>query len=174
MTNRLRRPTLATSRESGHNSRVAPSMRTVTLPPCSSNTPAVAWPSGSTISFPGSLPNVLAPSWSQLGNLQRLLAIVGLRDQQVVHINAQPSGVNRIEGVLGIHKGCHAALLLRFGDDLQRNRGFARGFRPENFNHASADRKSATQGGIEGDRARGNDCDGNHRFLGPQLHDRAL
>ena len=44
---------------------VAPSIVTVTLPLCSSKTPAVAGPSGSTMSLAGSLPKGLAPSCSQ-------------------------------------------------------------------------------------------------------------
>ena len=36
------------------------------------------------------------------GDLQRLLAVVGLRNQQVVHVDAQLPGVQRIQRVLGV------------------------------------------------------------------------
>ena len=56
-----------------------------------------------------------------LGDFQCLLAVVGLRDQQVVHVHAELAGVDGIERVLGIHERGHATLLLRFGDHLQRD-----------------------------------------------------
>src|SRR5207244_5964741 len=65
MTNRLSRPTLATSRESGHSSRLSPGIFTVTLPSFSSKAPAWDGPSGRTISLSGSLPKLLEPSCSQ-------------------------------------------------------------------------------------------------------------
>ena len=60
------------------------------------------------------------------GDLERLLAVVGLRDQQVVHVHAQLARVDRVQGVLGVDEGRHAARLLRLGDDLQRHGGLAR------------------------------------------------
>ena len=55
------------------------------------------------------------------GDLQRLLAVVRLRDQQVVDIHAEFPRVGRIERVLHVDEGRDAALLLRFGDHLQRD-----------------------------------------------------
>jgi hypothetical protein len=54
-----------------------------------------------------------------LGNLQRLLAAIGLRNQQVVHIHAELFGVAGVERVLGVDKGgqppsrCASAMICR-------------------------------------------------------------
>src|ERR1700754_631996 len=66
----------------------------------------------------------------RVGDLERLLAGVGLRDQEVVDVDAELAGIDRIERVLGIDKGADAALLLGFGDAMQRQGGLAGGFRP--------------------------------------------
>jgi hypothetical protein len=65
-----------------------------------------------------------------VGDLQRLLAGVGLRNQQLVHIDAELAGIGRIERMLRIDEGADAALLLHLGDHMQRQRGLARAFRP--------------------------------------------
>ncbi len=69
----------------------------------------------------------------QLADFQRLLAGVGLGDQQIVELDAEPLGPGGIERVLGVDERGHAADLLRVGDDVQRERRFAAGFRPEDF-----------------------------------------
>ena len=61
-----------------------------------------------------------------VGDLKRLLAVVRLRDQEVVDLDAQLAGVLRIERVLGVDEGRGAAHLLHFGDHLQRERGLTR------------------------------------------------
>jgi len=50
-----------------------------------------------------------------------LLARVGLRNQQIVHIDAQLLGVAGVQGVLGVHKSRQTTQPLRLGDDLQAN-----------------------------------------------------
>ena len=72
----------------------------------------------------------IAPRAHQgVGDLERLLAGVGLRDQQLVDVDAELSGVAGIERVLGVDEGADAARLLRLGDAVQGERGLARGFR---------------------------------------------
>ena len=71
-------------------------------------------------------------------DFERLLAVVGLRDQQVVDIDAELARVICVERVFRVDERRHAAQLLRFGDDLQRERGFAAGFRSEDFDDAAA------------------------------------
>ena len=44
-----------------------------------------------------------------LGDLERLLAGVRLRDEQVVDVDAQLARVDRVERVLGVHERGHAA-----------------------------------------------------------------
>ncbi len=76
--------------------------------------------------------------------------------------------------MLGIDKGGHAARLLRLRDDLQRDSGFARGFRAEDFNHSPARETAHPQSGVEGNRARRDYSDGDNGFLRAQPHNGAL
>ncbi len=66
-----------------------------------------------------------ARAHEHVGDLQRLLAGVGLRDQQLVHVDAELLGVLGIERVLGVDEGRGAARLLRLGHDLERQRGLS-------------------------------------------------
>ena len=43
------------------------------------------------------------------GDFEGLLAVVGLRDEEVVDVHAQLSGVGGVEGVLGVDEGGEAA-----------------------------------------------------------------
>ena len=60
----------------------------------------------------------------------------------------------RIERVLDVDEGGHAADLLRFGDHLQRDRGFARRFRAEDLDNAPARKSADAQRVVERDGAR--------------------
>ena len=70
-----------------------------------------------------------ARAHQRVGDLERLLAGVGLRNQEIVEIDAELAGIDRIERMFGVDEGADAALLLRLGDDMQRQRRLARGFR---------------------------------------------
>src|SRR5664280_1126045 len=115
-----------------------------------------------------------ARAYQGLGDLQRLLAVIGLRDQQVVDVDTQLGRVDGVKRVLGIHEGRHAALLLRFPNYLQRDGGFARRLRPEDLDHASARKAADAQRRVKRDRSRGDHGDGDDRTLAPQLHDGAF
>jgi len=108
-----------------------------------------------------------------LGDLQRLLAVIGLGDEQVVHIHAEFFGVSGIKRVLGINKSRQTAGLLRFRDHLQGDGGLAAGFRAENFDYAAAGESAHAQSGVEADGAGGDDRDGQN-FPRPQAHDGAF
>ncbi len=71
-----------------------------------------------------------------VGNFQRLLAVVRLRNKQIVHIHAELPRIARIKGVFGVDEGRRSAHLLRFGDHLQGECGFAGRLRPENLHYA--------------------------------------
>ena len=58
-----------------------------------------------------------AGAHQRIDDLERLLAGVGLRDQQFVQVDAQLLGIERIERMFGIDEGADAALLLFLGDD---------------------------------------------------------
>ncbi len=109
-----------------------------------------------------------------VGNLERLLTRVGLRNQQLVDIDAELLGIDRVERMLGIDKGGRAALLLRLGNDLQRQRGLARGLRPVDLHHSAPWEAANAQCNVEADRTRGDGLDVPGRLGVPHAHDRAL
>jgi hypothetical protein len=76
--------------------------------------------------------------------------------------------------MLGVNKRRHAAVLLRLGDDLERDRGLARRFRAKDFHYATAREAAYAQRSVKRDRAGGDNGDGNNGFLAPQPHDRAF
>ena len=109
-----------------------------------------------------------------LGDLQRLLAVVRLRDQQVVGLHAELLGIAEIERMLGVDEGRHAAALLRFGDDLQRQGGFAGGFRAVDLDHAAARHAADAERDVESERAGGNRLHVLDDAALAELHDRAF
>ena len=60
-----------------------------------------------------------AGAHQRVGDLERLLAGVRLRDEQILEIHPELPRVDRIERVLGIDEGADAALLLRLGDHVE-------------------------------------------------------
>ncbi len=54
-----------------------------------------------------------AGAHQHLGDLERLLAVVGLRDQEVVGVHADPARVLRVHRVLGVDERAEAAVALR-------------------------------------------------------------
>ena len=88
-----------------------------------------------------------------LGDLERLFAGVGLRDQQVVEIDAERGRVVRIERVLDVDEGRRAADLLRFGDRVERERRLTAGFRTVDFDDAAARQTADAEREVERDRA---------------------
>ena len=102
-----------------------------------------------------------------------LLAVVGLRDEQFVRLDAEAVGVGDIEGVLGVDEGGGTAPLLAFRDDVQGEGGLARGFGAVDFRHPASGDAADAEGEIEPDGAGGD-----HRHLDVhvvgELHHRAL
>ena len=109
-----------------------------------------------------------------LRDLERLLAGVGLGDQELVGVDAEVLRVDRVERVLGIDEGGDPPEALRLGDDVERERRLAGGLRPVDLRHAAAGNPADPERDIEGDRARGNDGDLVERAAGAELHDGAL
>ena len=84
------------------------------------------------------------------------------------------SRVVRIERVLDVDEGRRAAVLLRLGDRVQRERRLTAGFRSVDLDDAAARETADAEGEIEGDRAGRDDVE-RHAFLElAHLHDRAL
>ena len=55
-----------------------------------------------------------------VGDLQRLLACVRLRDQHFIDVHAQLAGIAGVQRMLGIHISGDATLLLGFRNNVQR------------------------------------------------------
>ena len=108
-----------------------------------------------------------------LGDLEGLLAVVRLRHQEVVGVDAELLGVVGVERVLGVDEGREASGLLRLGDDLEGKRRLAGGLRAEDLDDAAARDPADAERGVDRERARRDDGDG--RF-GPlaEPHDRTL
>src|SRR5262249_48731137 len=103
-----------------------------------------------------------------------LLTVVGLRDEEVVEIDAQFLRVDRVERMFRVHECRDATKFLRFRDDLQRQRRLARGFRTEDFDDAAAWHAADTQRIVDADRTGRNGIDRLNRAFFAEAHDRAL
>ena len=98
----------------------------------------------------------------------------GCETQEVVEVDAELLGVGRVERVLRIDEGGHAAELLRLGDHLQRERRLAGRLRPEDLDHPAARNAADAERVVDADRAGRNDVDRLDRAFLAQPHDRAL
>ena len=114
-----------------------------------------------------------AGAHQQIGDIQGLFAEVGLGNEQFRGVHAQTPGVVDIECVFGVDKRGRAAEFLGFGDDVQGQRGLARGFRAVNFGDASFGDAAYAERQIEADGAGGDggDLDVGRIF---QAHDGSL
>src|SRR5947208_1369895 len=79
-----------------------------------------------------------------------------------------------LERELGIDEGADAAGLLRLGEAVQRERGFAGGFRPVDLDHAPARQAADAERDVEAERAGGYRFDLHRLVVLAELHDRAL
>ena len=109
----------------------------------------------------------------RLADLHRLLAGVGLADQQLVDVDAQRRGIGRVKGVLDVDEGHLAALLLGLGEDVEGQCGLTAGFRSEHLDDTSAGHTAHAQREVEA-KAAGRDGVHLHGGVVAQLHDRAL
>jgi hypothetical protein len=102
-----------------------------------------------------------------------LFAGVGLRNQEVIQIDAQLARIDRIERVLGVHERAYAAGLLRFRNHVQRQSRLARAFRAINFNDAPLRETANAKRNIKRKRASGDRLDLDNGLFA-QAHDRAF
>ena len=72
-----------------------------------------------------------------VGDLERLLAGVGLRDEEVVDVDPDGPRVDRVHGVLGVDVGADAAVALRLGHDVHGQRRLARRLRTVDLHDAT-------------------------------------
>ncbi len=76
--------------------------------------------------------------------------------------------------MLGIHEAASAALFLRFGDDMQRKRGLARGLRPENLDNPAARQSTDAERDVEPQRSCGNRLNLHRMLVLSEPHDGAF
>jgi len=103
----------------------------------------------------------------QLRDLERLLAGVGLRDEQIVDVDPDPLGVGGVHRVLCIDEGADAAAALGLCDHVVDERRLPRGLRAEDLDDAPARQSADPQREVERERARRNCAD---RDLGLVVH----
>ena len=108
-----------------------------------------------------------------VGDLERLLARVGLRDEQLVDVDTQLAGVLGIERVLGVDERGDAALLLHVGDRVERECRLSGRLRTVDLDDAAAREPADAEGDVEGDRSGGDHFD-RCALVAAQSHDRAL
>ena len=99
-----------------------------------------------------------------VGDLERLLARVGLGDEQLVDVDADGRGVDRVHGVLGVDVGADAAVALGLGHDVHGEGGLARRLRAEDLDDPAPGQAADAEGEVERERAGG---DGLDRHRGP-------
>ncbi len=99
-----------------------------------------------------------------LGDLEGLLAVVGLGDQEVIGVDPELLGVLGVERVLGVDEGREASGLLGLGDDLQRQCRLSGALGSEDLDDAAPGNSADTERGVDGERSGRDDGD---RLLGP-------
>ncbi|MNT19670.1 hypothetical protein D3C72_1549380 [compost metagenome] len=109
----------------------------------------------------------------RLGDLEGLLAVVGLRHEQVVDVHAQVLGVGGVQGVLGVDEGDGAAGFLHLGHAVERQRRLTTGLGTVDLDHAALGQTADPEGQVERQGAGRDDFDA-HLGGVAQLHDRAL
>ena len=88
-------------------------------------------------------------SHQRVDDLERLFAGIRLRDNQFINVDAELFGISWIECVLGIDKSRSAAVFLGFGNNVKRERCFARAFRSINFDHPAAWQTTNAQSNVQ-------------------------
>ena len=95
----------------------------------------------------------------RVADLERLLAGVRLRDQQLGDVDAAGLGVVLVERVLDVDVGGDAAGLLRRGDDVVGERRLAGALRAVDLGDAAARQAADAERQVERERAGGDDFD---------------
>ena len=108
-----------------------------------------------------------------VGDLERLLTGVGLRDEQFVDVDAELLRVLGVERVLRVDERGDAALLLDVGDRVERECRLSGRLRAVDLDDAAARESADAERDVEGDRT-GRDHFDRRTLVAAQTHDRAL
>ena len=95
-----------------------------------------------------------AGAHQDLRDLERLLAGIGLRDEEIVDVHAQLLRVLDVEGVLRVDVGRRAPEPLRIRHHVKRQRGLAARFRAEDLGHPAPGNAAHADGGVQVDGTR--------------------
>ncbi len=115
-----------------------------------------------------------AAAHQRFGNLEGLLAGIGLGHEQVVGLDAELAGVLDVQGVLGVDECGDASFFLGFGDDVQGQGRFARGLRTVDLDDAASGYAADAEGQVEAEGAGGDRRDSGQGDVFTQAHDAAL
>src|SRR5260370_6677526 len=107
-------------------------------------------------------------------DFERLLAGIGLGNQQIFDIDPELAGVGRVERMFGVDKSAGPAPTLRLGDYVQRERGLARALRAIDLDDAPARQTTDAEGYVEAKGARRDYFDVGSSLARAELHDRTL
>ena len=115
-----------------------------------------------------------AGTHQHVGDFQRLFAGIGLRNQQVVDVDAEFLRIRRVKCVFSVDERRGAAEFLHFGDDLQRERRLAARLRAVDFDHPAAWQAANAQCDIEPQRSGRYRLNVARDIVVAKAHDRAL
>src|SRR5450756_1334269 len=115
-----------------------------------------------------------AAAHQHLGDLERLLAVVGLRHQQLVDVDADGLCVHGVHGVLGVDEGGLATEPLRLRDEVIDHGGLARRLRAVDLADAAARDAADAEGDVEGQRPGGHELHVIAHGMVAEAHDAAL
>src|SRR5437763_4124604 len=96
----------------------------------------------------------------RVGDLERLLAGVGLGDQQLVDVDADGPRVYGIHRVLGVDVGADATVALRLGDGMHGQCRLAGRLRAEDLDDPASRQAADSERQVEGECSRGDGLDG--------------
>ena len=109
-----------------------------------------------------------------LDDLQRLLAVIRLRDQEVVELHPELARVDRVQRVFRVDERRVAARPLGLRDDLQGERRLAGGFGSVDLDHAAARNAADAERMVDADGSGRDARYRRHRAARTEAHDRAL
>ena len=115
-----------------------------------------------------------ARTHQHIGDFERLLSGIRLRDEQIVELDAQLLRIHRIERMLGVDESRRPAEFLHLGDDLKRQRCLAGRFRTVNLDDPPARQAADTQRNVKTERAGRNHLQILFDAALAHFHDRAF